>query len=401
MQEIRLSRRARMLKPSATLAITAKAKALRAQGVDVIGFGAGEPDFDTPETIKRRAVEAIEQGFTKYTPVGGIEELKEAIIRRFADDYGLTYQKNEISVACGAKHSLYNIAQVLFDEGDEVVIPAPYWVSYPEQVRLAGAEPRIVVTHEDEGFKLTPDALRRAITPRTRALILNYPSNPTGATYTRRELEGLVEVALEAGLWIVSDEIYDKIIYPPASHTPVAALGDEVKRATLFVNGVSKSYSMTGWRIGFAAGDARVIAAMNNLQGQCTSNPASISQVASVEAFSGSQDVVREMVAEFAKRKDYIVGRLNAVPGIECFDPQGAFYVFPNVSSLFGRSTPGGRTIENSVDFTEYLLEEAKVAVVPGIEFGAEGYVRISYATSMDNIVEGMDRIEKAVAKLS
>ena len=401
MQEIRLSRRARMLKPSATLAITAKAKALRAQGVDVIGFGAGEPDFDTPQPIKRRAIEAIERGFTKYTPVSGIEELKEAIIRRFSDDYGLVYEKNEISVACGAKHSLYNIAQVLFDEGDEVVIPAPYWVSYPEQVRLAGAEPRIVVTGEDEGFKLTPQALKRAITPRTRALILNYPSNPTGATYSRRELEGLVEVALEAGLWIVSDEIYDKIVYPPAAHTPVATLGEEVKRATLFVNGVSKSYSMTGWRIGFAAGDARVIAAMNNLQGQCTSNPASISQAASVEAFSGSQDVVSEMVEEFAKRKDYIVRRLNAIAGIRCFEPQGAFYVFPSVSSLFGLTAPGGRAIGDSVDFTEYLLDEAKVAVVPGIEFGAEGYVRISYATSMDNIVEGMDRIENAVAKLS
>lgn len=395
---MKLAKRVEMLKPSATLAITAKAKALRAQGIDVIGFGAGEPDFDTPANIKERAVRAIEEGFTKYTVVGGIDELKDAIIKRFSEDYGLEYERSEISVACGAKHSLYNIAHVLFEEGDEVIIPSPYWVSYPEQVRLTGATPVFIDTDEDRGFKLDPAALRAAITKRTKALILNYPSNPTGATYEEKDLREIAEIALDAGLIIISDEIYDKIIYG-TKHVPMATLGDEVKKATILVNGVSKAYSMTGWRIGFAAGDERIIAAMNKLQGQCTSNPTSISQIASVEAYSGTQETVARMVAEFERRKNYIVGRLNSIEGIRCFDPQGAFYVFPNVSAFFGKGYDRG-TIQNSVDFTQFLLEEAKVAVVPGAEFGADNYVRISYATSMENIKKGMDRIEKAVSML-
>lgn len=392
---IKLATRAQSLKPSATLAITAKAKELKAQGVDVIGFGAGEPDFDTPENIKSRAIEAIRCGFTKYTVVSGIDELKEAIIKRLEEDYGLRYEKSEISVACGAKHSLYNLAQVLFEEGDEVIIPSPYWVSYPEQVKLAGATPVIIETNELEGFKIDPARLRDAITPSAKALILNYPSNPTGATYDEAELREIAGIALDAGLVIISDEIYDKIIYGDTVHTPVAALSDEIKRSTMLVNGVSKTYSMTGWRIGFAAGDSGVIGAVNKLQGQCTSNPASISQAASVEAFGGDQSVVREMVAEFEKRRGYIVGRLNSISGISCFEPRGAFYVFPNVAEFYGKRY-NSKQINGSLDFTEFLLNTAKVAVVPGIAFGADGYVRISYATSMENIEKGMDRIEEA-----
>lgn len=396
---MKLSARAGKLKPSATLAITAKVKALKAQGMDVVGFGAGEPDFDTPSNIKEEAIRAIKEGFTKYTAVGGIDDLKNAIAYRLDEDYGLKYEKSEILVSCGAKHTLYNLSQVLFEEGDEVIIPSPYWVSYPEQVILAGATPVIIQTREEEGFKIDPGELRKLITRQAKALILNYPSNPTGATYTEDELKEIVEIAIDAGLLIISDEIYDKIIYDGLTHTPVAKLGDDVKKSTILVNGVSKTYSMTGWRIGYAAGDKKIIGVMSDLQGQSTSNPVSISQRATVEALKGGQDEVKRMRSEFEKRKDYIVDRLNNVPGFSCFNPQGAFYVFPNVSELYGKSY-NGKKIITSVGFTEFLLEEAKVAVVPGIEFGADDYIRISYATSMNEIKKGVDRIEEAVQKL-
>jgi len=396
---MKLAARADKLRPSATLAITAKAKALKAQGIDIVGFGAGEPDFDTPENIKEEAIRAIKEGFTKYTAVGGIDELKNAIIHRLREDHALEYEKSEIIVSCGAKHTLYNLSQVLFEEGDEVIIPAPYWVSYPEQVVLAGGAPVIIETEEENGFKIDPDRLKKLITPRTKVLILNYPSNPTGATYTEGELREIVNVAMNAGLLIISDEIYEKILYDGLAHIPVAKLGDDVKKSTILVNGVSKSYSMTGWRIGFAAGDKRIISAMNNLQGQSTSNPTSISQIAAIEAFQGPQDEVERMAKEFEKRKNYIVKRLNEIPGFRCFNPQGAFYAFPNVSEFFGKRYKG-KEIRNSIDFTEFLLEEAKVAVVPGAEFGADGYIRISYATSMEEIKKGVDRIEEAVEKL-
>jgi aspartate aminotransferase len=396
---MKLAARAQRLKPSATLAISAKAKALKAEGIDVVGFGAGEPDFDTPDNIKEEAIRAIKEGFTKYTPVGGIDELKNAIISRLKEDHGLEYVKSEIIVSCGAKHVLYNLSQALFEEGDEVIIPSPYWVSYPEQVTLAGATPVFIETNEEDGFKVDPDRLRRLITKNTKAIILNYPCNPTGATYTEEELKVIAEIALDAGLLIVSDEIYEKILYNGLTHTPVAKLGDDVKKITVLVNGVSKSYSMTGWRIGYAAGDKGIIEAMSNLQGQSTSNPTSISQRAAVEALKGPQDEVRRMVLEFEKRKNYVVERLNSIPGFRCFNPQGAFYVFPNISGFFGKRY-AGKEIRSSVDFTEFLLEEAKVAVVPGIEFGADGYIRISYATSMEEIEKGMNRIEEAVGKL-
>ena len=396
---MKLSSRAERLKPSATLTITAKAKELKSQGVDVIGFGAGEPDFDSPDHVKDNAIKAIRDGLTKYTVVGGIDELKDAIINRLREDHGLEYEKSEIIVSTGAKHSLYNLIQVLIDSGDEVIVPAPYWVSYPEQITLAEGTPVILNTREEDGFKIDPEELKKHITPSTKALILNYPSNPTGATYNEEELRAIVDVAMDAGLIIISDEIYEKILYNGLKHTSVASLGEDVKKSTILVNGVSKTYSMTGWRIGYAAGDKDVISAMSKLQGQSTSNPTSISQWAAIAAFSGPHDEIVRRTGEFEERKNYIVERLNAIPGLHCFSPQGAFYVFPNVSGYYGKEYDG-KVIKDSLDFTEYILVEAKVAVVPGVAFGSDDHVRISYATSMDDIVKGMDRIEEALGRL-
>lgn len=396
---MKLSNRVKNLKPSATLAITAKAKALKAEGIDVIGFGAGEPDFDTPENVKNEAINSIKSGFTKYTAVGGINELKDAIIKSLEDDHGLKYERDEIIVSCGAKHSIYNITQAIFEQGDEVIIPAPYWVSYPDQITLTGAKPVIVETSEKNEFKLQLNDLKDAINKNTSGLILNYPSNPTGATYTKEELEAIVEIALENRLTIISDEIYEKILYGDARHTSVCALSDEAKASTILVNGVSKSYSMTGWRIGYAAGNRDIISAMAKLQGQSTSNPSSISQMAAVEAYNGPQDILEKRCREFERRKDYIVKRLNEIEGFSCFDPKGAFYVFPNIEGFNGKQYKG-KTISGSIDFTEFLLEVAKVAVVPGIAFGMEDFLRISYATSMENIEKGMDRIEESVKLL-
>ncbi len=397
---MKLANRVQILKPSATLAITAKAKDLKRQGIDVIGFGAGEPDFDTPDNIKDEAIKAIKDGFTKYTSVGGTDEIKEAIISALKRDHNLNYAKDEIIVSCGAKHTIYNLTQALFESGDEVIIPAPYWVSYPDQIFLTGATPVILDTVESNKFRIDPPDLKKAINSNTRAIILNYPSNPTGTTYSEKELRVIVEICLENGLIIISDEIYEKILYGDNIHIPVAALSEEAKKSTILVNGVSKSYSMTGWRIGYAAGNKDVVSAMSKLQGQSTSNPTSISQMATIEALNGPQEQVSERVQEFYRRKNYIVTRLNNIEGISCFDPLGAFYVFPSISGFIGKEFNGNK-INCSLDFTEFLLEEAKVAVVPGIAFGKENYLRISYATSMKNIEEGMDRIERAVAKLT
>ena len=397
---MKLSVRAQRLQPSATLTITAKAKALKSQGVDVIGFGAGEPDFDSPDHVKEGGIRAINEGMTKYTGVGGIDELKDAIIHRLKEDHNLEYEKSEIIVSVGAKHTLYNVTQVLFESGDEVIIPAPYWVSYPEQIKLAEATPVILDTKESEGFKINPQDLKNHINSNTRALILNYPSNPTGATYNEQELRAIVDVAMDAGLIIISDEIYEKIIYNGFKHVPVASLGEDIKKSTILVNGVSKTYSMTGWRIGYAAGDKEVISAMSKLQGQSTSNPTSISQWAAVAAFTGPHQIIEDRTKEFEQRKNYIVQKLNDIPEISCFSPQGAFYVFPNISGYFGKAF-NGKVIKDSLDFTEFILEEAKVAVVPGVAFGSDDHVRISYATSMDDIIKGMERITEAVKKLS
>ena len=388
-----LSKLARELKPSATLAITAKAKEMKSQGIDVIGFGAGEPDFDTPENIKEFAKRSIDNGFTKYTAASGIDELKNAIISRIKEDYNVEYEKKEIFVGSGAKHVLYNLFQVLLDLNDEVIIPAPYWVSYPEQVRIAGGKPVILTTDQSNGFKVKPSEIQNVITDKTKILVLNYPSNPTGVTFTKEELVEIANLAEKNDLIIISDEIYDKTLYSETKHTSFVQINDSIKDRTILVNGVSKTYSMTGWRIGYAAGNKKVLAAMNNLAGQSTSNPTSIAQKASVEAFSGPQDKVNEMVVEFKKRRDFICKELNNINGISCLVPDGAFYVFPDISYYFGKEYKNGK-IENSVDFADFLLNEAKVAVVPGIEFGSDKNIRISYATSMHDIKEGIKRIK-------
>jgi len=395
-----LSNRARGLKPSPTLAITAKAKAMQAQGIHVISFGAGEPDFDTPSNIKAAAIKAIEEGFTKYTAVGGIDELKDAVIQKFRRDYRLTYKRSQILISCGGKHSFYNLAQALFDRGDEVIIPAPYWVSYPSIVALAEASPVILETKEKNGFKMTPEELEKVITPKTKALVLNSPSNPTGSAYSKKDLEKIAEVAIVRDFFVISDDIYEKIAYDGLEFTSIASLNEKIKEKTIIVHGVAKTYSMTGWRIGYTAGPEEIISAMSNLQSQSTSNPTSISQKASVEALNGPQDEVKKMVAAFGERRDYIVDRLNRIKGVSCFRPLGAFYVFPNFSSYYGKSYQG-KKISNSSELADFLLSIAKVAVVPGIEFGADPFERLSYATSMEDIREGLDRIEEALKLLA
>ncbi|MGZ6223681.1 MAG: pyridoxal phosphate-dependent aminotransferase [Syntrophales bacterium] len=397
---MKLASRISTIKPSPTLAITAKANALKAEGRDVISFGAGEPDFDTPDHIKMAAVKAIEEGFTKYTPVDGIVELKDAIISKLLRDNQLTYDRSEIVVSCGAKHTLYNMTQVLFQEGDEVVIPSPYWVSYLDMVLLSGAKPVILKTTEAQGLKIVPGQLKAAITIDTKAIIMNSPSNPTGAVYTARELAALAEVVSGKEILVISDDIYEKIIYDDRPFTNIASLSKELRNRTIVVNGVSKAYSMTGWRIGYAAGPEEIIKAMTKLQSQNTSNPTSISQRAAVEALNGNQDSVEVMVAEFRRRRNTIVEMLNAIPGVTCTLPHGAFYVFPDVSSLFGRSSDG-HVISNSSNFAAYLLERANVAVIPGVDFGHDNHIRLSYATSMKNIEEGLKRISSAVKGLS
>src|SRR4030067_2112679 len=362
-----LSDRAKSLRPSPTLAINAKAKSMQAQGIQVISFGAGEPDFDTPENIKRAAKKAIDEGFTKYTPVGGIDDLKDAIIKKFQRNNGLTYKRSEILVSCGGKHSFYHLAQAIFDQGDEVIIPAPYWVSYPPMVSLAGASPIIIETREENGFKVKPEDLKKSITPKTKALVINSPSNPTGSAYTKEELEKIAEIAISHNFFIISDEIYEKIIYDDFKFISIAALGEEIKKRTIIVHGMAKTYAMTGWRIGYTAGSEEIISAMNNIQSQSTSNPTSIAQKASVEALIGSQDEVEKMVTAFAQRRDYIVDRLNKIPGVSCYKPAGAFYVFPNFSSYYGKSYQG-KKIENSTHLADFFLDVARVAVVSGVE---------------------------------
>jgi aspartate aminotransferase len=396
---IKLASRIGKIKPSPTLAVTSRASALKAEGRDIIDFGVGEPDFDTPERIKAAAVDALKQGFTKYTPVGGTNDLKDAIIDKLKKDNRLTYNRSQICVSCGAKHSLYNLSQVLFEEGDEVIIPAPYWVSYVDMVLLAGAKPVIIDTSEANGFKMTPPQLEATISSRTKALILNSPSNPTGAVYSRTDLEILAEILMERNILVISDDIYEHILYDGFSFYEIAAYDDRMKHLTVVVNGVSKTYAMTGWRIGYCAGPADIIAAVTKIQSQSTSNATSIAQKAACEALAGDQQDVGRMVGEFALRRDVIVERLKAIDGMICLKPQGAFYVFPNVKAFFGRSFKG-RTIAGSIDFAEFLLEEGNCAVVPGSAFGNDHYIRISYATSMQDIEKGLQRIKDAVTKL-
>jgi aspartate aminotransferase len=397
---MKLARRVGRIQPSPTLAMAARAKALAAQGIDVIDFGVGEPDFDTPDAIKDAAIAAIRAGFTKYTPPSGTDELKRAIMARLETDQGLRYQPNEVVVSCGAKHTLYNLAQALFEEGDEVIIPSPYWVSYPDQVLLNDATPVFVLTTAAEGFILDPKRLESAITPRSKALILNSPSNPTGAGYTKAQLERIAEVALRHRLIVISDEIYGQIVYDGYRHVSIASLSPEMKANTVVVDGVSKTYAMTGWRIGYAAGPAALMTAVGTMQSQSTSNPTSISQKAAVAALTGPRASVEHMVTEFTARRNEMVKRLSAIPGVTCFRPQGAFYAFPHVGWYYGKRA-GATTIKDSNDLATYLLDEGRIAVVAGAGFGADGHVRLSYATSMEKIQTGLDRMKAALAKLN
>ncbi len=393
-----LAERARRLRPSPTLAIAARARALRAQGIDVLSFSAGEPDFDTPERVKAAAIRALSEGRTKYTDTAGIPELRAAICAKLRRDNGLDYEPGEVIASVGAKHTLYNICAVLVDPGDEVLVPAPYWVSYTEQVRLVDGRPVTVPTDEARGFQLDVAALRAAVTPRTRAIILNTPNNPTGAVYDRAELAAVAHLAAERDLWVVSDECYEPLSYEGRVPS-IATLGPEARARTLVVQTCSKAYAMTGWRIGYAAGPRAVIQAMADFQSQCTSNPASIAQWAAVEALAGPQDDVAKMAGEFDRRRRAIVAGLNAIPGWRCAMPQGAFYVFPDVSRLFGRRWRGG-VLAASADVAAFLLEEARVAVVPGADFGSDRHVRLSYACGLPAIEEGLRRIQAACARL-
>lgn len=396
---MKLAERIGQIKPSLTLAVDTKAKAMKKAGLDMVSFGVGEPDFDTPDHIKEAAVQALRDGFTKYTPVSGIDELKEAIAFRFKEDLGLEYGLDEIVVTCGGKHALYNIAQALWGPGDKVIVPAPYWVSYPPMILLAGADPVIVPSRAENGFKLTPEELQAALTPDTRAIILNSPSNPTGSVYSRGELAALGEVILENNLTVISDDIYDKILFDNLSFSNLAMLDPRFKERTLVVNGVSKTYSMTGWRIGYLAGSKTVIGAINKIQSHSTSNPTSIAQKASVTALQGPQDFVKKMVIEFDSRRNLIAERLRAIPDVKVDLPQGAFYIFPDFSSYYGREI-GDRRLGNSLELADYLLEKALIAVVPGAAFGEDKCLRFSYATSREKIEKGMDRLEKALREL-
>lgn len=396
---MKISERTKAIKPSATLAIAAKALAMRGQGIDLVNFSAGEPDFDTPERIKEAAMKAMRNGMTKYTDVRGIEPLRRAILEKYRREYGLSYEKDEVFVSCGGKHSLYNIFQAILDPGDEVLIPSPFWVSYLDMALLCGARPRIVQTEEKNGFRLTPEELKAALTPRTTAFILNSPCNPTGAAYSREDLEALSRVLEGHSCFIISDDIYEKIVYDGFEFHTIAAINPDLKGRTIIANSVSKTYAMTGWRIGYALGAAPVISAAAKVQSQSTSNPTSIAQAAALEALSGPQGEVDVMVREFERRRDVIVKRLGAIPEIRCFNPHGAFYVFPNIRELLGKKYKG-KSMNSACDVGEFLLEEARVAVVPGEDFGSKENLRISYATSLDDVEKGCDRIEAAVKRL-
>jgi aspartate/methionine/tyrosine aminotransferase len=384
---------------SATLKISAKARAMKAEGVDIIDLSVGEPDFPTPENIKDAGIKAIRENFTKYTENDGIIPLRKAIARRLKEDFDVDYAPQDIIVSAGAKSSLFHLVQALVNEDEEVIIPAPFWVTYPECVVLAKGKPVIVSTKGENGFLMTPGELKAAISPATKAIILNNPSNPTGAAYTKDQLLALAEVIRGEDLYVIADEIYAGLVYDNFKFTSFAALGDDIKKKTIIINGVSKSYSMTGWRIGFAAGPADVISGMSKIQSHSTSNACSIAQKASLEAYGGPQHEVQRMVAEFQRRRNYCLMRLATIPGLSCFKPQGAFYLFPNVKSFYDKEWNGAR-IRNSYGMAYYLLREASVAIVPGDSFGADDHIRLSYATSMENLEKSMDRIVQALGKL-
>ncbi len=396
-----IAHRLSAVKPSPTMAVTAKAAELKASGKDVIGLGAGEPDFDTPEHIKQAAIDALARGETKYTPVAGTPALKDAIIAKFKEDNHLSYERNQIVVGVGAKQVIFNAMLATVNAGDEVIIPAPYWVSYPDMVIVAEGKPVIIECPEAQGFKLTPAALEKAITPKTKWLILNSPSNPTGAGYSKDELRALADVLLKhPQVYILSDDIYEYLTYDGFEFHTIAEIEPKLMDRTLTVNGVSKAYSITGWRIGYAGGPKSIISAITDVQSHSTSNPCSISQAASVAAINGDHSFLDSWLVSFKTRRDLVAAKLNAIPGLTCSIPEGAFYVFPNCKGVFGKKTPQGKTITTSGEFCEYLLDEALVAAVAGSAFGLEGHFRISYATSEAVLTKACDRIAAAVAAL-
>lgn len=388
-----LSKKASQVKPSSTLAITAKAKALREQGVDLVGFGAGEPDFDTPDNIKNQAIEAVRGGFTKYTPASGIDELKQAISDKFKTFNHLEYEKDQIVISNGGKHSLTNIFTAIINEGDEVIIPAPFWLSYPEIVKLAGGVPVLVETTAEESFKITPEKLAAACNEKTKAFVLNTPNNPTGMIYSREELEALAKVIVEKDIYVVSDEMYEYLIYGDEKHVSIGSLGKEIYERTITCSGLSKSYAMTGWRIGYTGASKEITKLMSSVQSHQTSNPNSIAQKAALEALTGPQDMVEKMIEEFGERRDYIYDRLNKLPYVSIIEPKGAFYAFVDVSGTFEKEYQGEKVGDVS-KLATILLEDYSVAVVPCTDFGFSGYIRLSYAISKEQIGKGVDRIE-------
>ena len=391
-----VSEKAKNIKASTTLAIDSKFKAMKAEGLDVVGFGAGEPDFDTPEYIKKAAIEAINAGKTKYTPAAGTMELRKAVAEKFSRENGLSYEPTQIVISNGAKHSLVNAFMAILNPGDEVIIPAPFWVSYPEMVKLADGVPVIVESTEEADFKVTVEALEKALTAKTRALVLNSPSNPTGMVYTENELKAIADFAVKNDIYVISDEIYEHLIYE-GKHVSIASFGEDIKNRTIIINGVSKTYAMTGWRIGFAAAAPEIAKIMANVQSHASSNPNSIAQAATVAALSGGMEEIETMKKAFVERRNYMVDRINSIDGVSCKKPNGAFYVLMNISKIKGK-TIAGKVIHTSDDFAELFLQEAKVAVVPCSGFGDDDFVRWSYAVSMETIKEGLDRLEKFLA---
>jgi aspartate aminotransferase len=401
---IKIASRLDPIKPSITLAVTAKAAKLKADGIDVVSFGAGEPDFDTPAHIKDAARASLDKGVGKYTEVGGVLPLRKAIATELSTVHKMTIDPADVLVSSGAKHSLFNLFMALIDPGDEVLIPAPYWVSYPDMVMLAGGRPVVLETKAENDFAVTAEQVAAACTGRTRAIVLNNPSNPTGATYTKAQIEALAKVVVEKDLLVISDDIYRQLVYGDAQYYSIAAVSSELAKRTILVDGVSKTYAMTGWRIGYTATGkelAPLIKAMAKIQGQSTSNPTHIAQIATIAALTGPQDCVGEMRKAFDERRQEMVKLLRAIPGVSCREPKGAFYAFPDVSTYIGKKSPEGSILDDDVQLCDWLVEVGKVAVVPGSGFGAPGFVRLSYATSMDNIRKGVDRLAKALGSLT
>lgn len=394
-----LSRKAKQIAPSTTLAITAKAKKMKSEGIDVISFGAGEPDFDTPRHIKDSAINAINNGLTRYTAASGIIELKEAIAKKLKEENNLEYMPNQIVISNGAKHSIYNALMAICNPGDEVIVPVPYWVSYPELVKLVDAIPIYVETKEDNFFKYDVNELEKYITSKTKAIILNSPNNPTGCVYSLEELSKIADIVVRHDLIVISDEIYEKLIYDDLKHISIASLNNDIKDRTIVINGMSKAYAMTGWRIGYTASNKEIATLMANIQSHATSNPNTIAQYASVDALLGNQEEIEKMRIEFEKRRNYMVERINSIEMLSCVRPNGAFYVMVNISKCKGKCIDG-KQINTSLEFAEILLDNEKVAVIPGDAFGCDDYIRLSFATSLENIGKGIDRIERFILKL-